>query len=331
MARVVSGAVGFIEDIRPKFSDGVVACMKRVGLDLSDWQSVRARADRIAGRIRGVGGSRMPPPPDAAWPEADIRLFERWVGEGAPLYRADAYSAYFRELDAHTEYAAAYGNNGANNWMPLLDEGVWDAVIPAWLKFADLPASQSGPRKAAHGKWLASLAPAGTRANVKALDERLVSLLTAHFSGDNGTAKMLDAFEYFGRNVLPQDADRYDRAMATFGAADFRVQPDSDGVPPARAHRMDGAVMWFRWAGFLVSAVEVVGREDAHHSLRTANLAALCTGCAFDFAFRQRERTRPEYAADAATEKLLRQKGEYLATDWDAAVEEVQELLQLFT
>ena len=327
----VSGAIGFLEDVRPKFSDGVITCMQGVGLDLSSWQAVRTRGDRIAARLRGVGGTRMPPPPSPPWPEADIKLFEQWVQEGSPLSRATNYSAHFRDLDAHTEYADAYGNTGADDWMSFLGVGIWNSVIPAWLEYADIPSAETGLKQAARKTWLATLQPVPVREAVQSLDGLLMALVSTHFGGQLGVAKMLDAFEYFGRNILPLDEDRYQRALTTYGPTDFRVLPDVDGIPPARAHRMDGANMWFRWAAFIASGVEVVGPGDANHPLRTANMAAIATGCAFDFVFRAREHSRPEYTASPATAKILRQKGAYFATNWEEALSEVQELFQLFT
>ena len=42
---------------------------------------------KIFDRIRGIGGSVMPPPPpygDGPWPQEKIDLFEAWVKEGCP-------------------------------------------------------------------------------------------------------------------------------------------------------------------------------------------------------------------------------------------------------
>jgi hypothetical protein len=78
-------AVSFAADIRPLFTKLDIDHMS-ARLDLSDYEDVKARADRILQRLKGVGGAAMPPPQskggDGPWPAERIALFERWIAEG---------------------------------------------------------------------------------------------------------------------------------------------------------------------------------------------------------------------------------------------------------
>jgi hypothetical protein len=46
------------------------------GTDLTDFDVVRSSAASISRRLKGVGGRRMPPPPDAPLTPAQIELFD---------------------------------------------------------------------------------------------------------------------------------------------------------------------------------------------------------------------------------------------------------------
>lgn len=51
--------------------------MKRLGLDLSSYEDVKAQADEIYSRLED--GSM---PCDAPWPSEQVALFKRWLDEG---------------------------------------------------------------------------------------------------------------------------------------------------------------------------------------------------------------------------------------------------------
>jgi hypothetical protein len=78
-------AVGFAADIRPLFTKLDIDHMTSF-LDLSDYEDVKANADEILQRLKGVGGAVMPPPPskggDGPWSAERIALFERWIADG---------------------------------------------------------------------------------------------------------------------------------------------------------------------------------------------------------------------------------------------------------
>jgi hypothetical protein len=71
-------SVGFAADIKPLFRERDRDSMQS-HFDLWDHEDVSEHADAILERLRD--GSM---PCDGAWPEDQVRLFERWVDEGKP-------------------------------------------------------------------------------------------------------------------------------------------------------------------------------------------------------------------------------------------------------
>ena len=73
----------FARDIAPLFRPVDIEHMNDFGLNLADFDAVRAAAGEISNRLKGIGG-RMPPPPDAALSADKISTFDTWVAEGCP-------------------------------------------------------------------------------------------------------------------------------------------------------------------------------------------------------------------------------------------------------
>jgi hypothetical protein len=75
-------AVSFARDILPLFTPMDIACMARHGVRLADYQymSVPANARNVASHLDGTQPPRMPP--GAAWPAANISLFQAWMTGG---------------------------------------------------------------------------------------------------------------------------------------------------------------------------------------------------------------------------------------------------------
>ena len=72
-------ALSFATDIRPLFRDKPdIEMMKRMGLDLSSYEDVKAKASGIYSRLED--GSM---PCDESWPEDRVALFKRWMDEGS--------------------------------------------------------------------------------------------------------------------------------------------------------------------------------------------------------------------------------------------------------
>ena len=76
----------FQADIRPLFTERDIQGMIK-GFNLASYDEVKAHAAAIYGRIRGIGGAVMPPPPprgEGPWPQSRIDLFAKWVADGCP-------------------------------------------------------------------------------------------------------------------------------------------------------------------------------------------------------------------------------------------------------
>jgi hypothetical protein len=68
----------FASDIRPLFRDSPdVDTMKRMGLDLSSYEDVKAQAEGIYSRLED--GSM---PCDGPWTEDQVAKFRSWMDEG---------------------------------------------------------------------------------------------------------------------------------------------------------------------------------------------------------------------------------------------------------
>jgi len=71
-------ALSFASDIRPLFRDTPdVDTMKPMGIDLSSYDDVKAKAESIYARLED--GSM---PCDDPWPKEQLALFKRWMDEG---------------------------------------------------------------------------------------------------------------------------------------------------------------------------------------------------------------------------------------------------------
>jgi hypothetical protein len=80
----MSGQTSFKTDILPLFTERDIKGMSP-GFDLTSYDAVKAHAQAIHDRIRGIGGAVMPPPPpvgDGPWPQSNIDLFDRWMADG---------------------------------------------------------------------------------------------------------------------------------------------------------------------------------------------------------------------------------------------------------
>lgn len=75
----------FDRDILPLFRPVDIEHMNdQVGLNLTDFDAVRGSAAAISDRLKGIGGRRMPPPPDPPMSDEQIRIFHTWIAEGCP-------------------------------------------------------------------------------------------------------------------------------------------------------------------------------------------------------------------------------------------------------
>jgi hypothetical protein len=79
-----TATTSFARDIAPLFRPVDAEHMSDRGVDLSDYEAVKASAPRILKRLQGDHFPIMPPPPDRPWTTGQIDLFTRWIAEGHP-------------------------------------------------------------------------------------------------------------------------------------------------------------------------------------------------------------------------------------------------------
>lgn len=75
-------ATSFQTDIAPMFAPYQANMMWR--FNLADYDTVKANAQMILGRLTGVTGNKMPPPPMDPLNDSQIALFKQWMTEGCP-------------------------------------------------------------------------------------------------------------------------------------------------------------------------------------------------------------------------------------------------------
>jgi len=75
------GCTSFQTDIRPKFTNEDVDHMKRFGMDLGDYATVRDNADLILERLLDADNP-MPPAPRGPWSPDWIQCFQQWIDGG---------------------------------------------------------------------------------------------------------------------------------------------------------------------------------------------------------------------------------------------------------
>jgi len=75
------GCTSYATDIRPKFTDEDIDHMKDLGIDLSDYPTVRDNADLILERLTDQNNP-MPPAPRGPWPPEWIQCFQQWMAAG---------------------------------------------------------------------------------------------------------------------------------------------------------------------------------------------------------------------------------------------------------
>ena len=74
----------FKTEIRPLFTERDIQCMSKA-FNLGSYEDVKKHASVIYDRIRGIGGSVMPPPSprgEGPWEQSRIDLFAKWMADG---------------------------------------------------------------------------------------------------------------------------------------------------------------------------------------------------------------------------------------------------------
>lgn len=74
------------DDIKDFFTQMDVGCMRARGLDLSEYEAVKARATSILNqlKLRVTDPNRGMPKGGRAWPQEKIDKFDAWIKDGFP-------------------------------------------------------------------------------------------------------------------------------------------------------------------------------------------------------------------------------------------------------
>lgn len=335
MARM-TGSIGFHPHIVDLISNEERQCMlhlPRGGFDLHDWHSVAPRTEIIIKHLRRIDGFPVMPPPNG-WPEAKIQLFEKWAQEGSPAQTGEVYAAFFRELDAYTEYFDTYGVElGLEDLGPYYSR-IWGPGLllqKEWLSYFETKATTPilrAQKERQWGKVLELTSREDISEAIIKIDGVICDLMEKHFldaSEQFNVPACLDAFRRFGEDILPSDEDRKQRVINLGNLSDRRLVSDF-----APYHRMDTRKLWFFWFGHLQCANAILGSTDKRAFLRKALAASIFIGQVSDTAFREgsNRQTRSEYLNDRTT---VWQSATTLAEDFELASNEIQELYYIWS
>jgi len=153
--------------------------------------------------------------------EADAAVLapEARVSPSTGAFRPDpsVHVAYFRDLDNWSNFQATAEVRAAVN--------VTFEFFDSWVAFARDPAQEQA--------WTASLAGDPVRAAVALLAGRQQQTVEAHYGVPVPLLTLLDGFERFGNDGLPDDPER----------------------PQAPRHNMNAAMMWFVLSAFAEACV----------------------------------------------------------------------------
>ena len=152
------------------------------------------------------------------------------------------------------------------------------------------------------------------------VDALVARLFTKHFGDADDPrvrADYLAATYEFATDALPPATERADR-----------IADDDPRKSTAGRHTLDGDMMWFAWALHTEAAFEIAG-ADAGNPRRALMLAGIASGCPANFTWRGHRRTRPDYAADEKTHRILHALGLRWAADFAAAREEIHALFRI--
>jgi hypothetical protein len=153
-------------------------------------------------------------------------------------------------------------------------------------------------------------------AAVLEVDALIAGLFTKHFGDASDSAiqsEYLNATFLFAIDALPPATER-----------DARIADSDPRKRTAGRHTLDGDIMWFAWS-LHTEAAELLAPGSAH-ARRALSLAGVAMGCAANYAWHGHRRTRPEYADNEETARLLHQRGLSWAGDFAAAAAEVHAL-----
>jgi hypothetical protein len=295
-----------------------------------DWFTWRKRLQRLV---------RCPEPEDAGLSglgDSERRRVKNWFVAGCPRWPQSRYAAYFFDLDAWSEYWDIYhpetrgcyhfGDGSSGGYLSTFLPSPAQPRVPvfdAWKAYALASRERSRAFHERRRFEQAVIEGPGVAEAVIAVDQLVRDLTNRHFRVHRflDVDAYLDAMERFARDTLPDCPERYQR-----------LAEDDPRKPHALRHMMAGDIMWFAWAVHLEAVDIVASPTPEQRSLRSLLMAGVAFGCAMDYSFTGRCRTRKEYeAADSRAWRLIWSSGRDFVGDFKRAAAEVRELFFIRT
>jgi hypothetical protein len=242
-------------------------------------------------------GSNLNPPPDGALfeqmpigfppvPADRVAEIRGWITAGCPAQpisgRAPAlvdeavggpadpaaHVAFWHDFD---DWAMFHATDEVRQ-----DIETFFGVADAWLAAATDPAREPD--------WAAAVADAAVRAAVGRLEARQRQTVIDHYGRPVPLLTLLDSFERFGDDSLPDDPDR----------------------PQDRRHRMNGAVMWFYWSAFVDACLRSASPAGIPAEFWRAMARGVLLGLLNDGVFRPNRYTVKGFTRDDAGKQKMR-------------------------
>jgi len=224
------------------------------------------RAQTPFGSDVGTAGAtfrRMPAGRPVVAP-SDIDFIEQWINDGCPQDAANTFSsrlslttgAFRPDPQTHVAFWRDFDDWSMYHATPEIQDavGVVFQFFPSWQVFAREPSKER--------VWTDSLMSAAVRQSVAMLSSRQKQTLESHYGSPLPLLTVLDGFERFGSDGLPDDSLR----------------------PEDPRHNMNGAIMWFIWSAFAEACIKL----DISSDFWTFYMRAILCGMLNDGVFRQR-------------------------------------------
>jgi hypothetical protein len=209
--------------------------------------------------------NRMPDgyPPVPAERIAEIRS---WIAAGcpetqpSPITWVDLTAGGPSPPQLHIEFWRELDNWSMFSAVPPVPDDIdaFFAAAPQWLSFAKNPTQE--------GAWLQALNASAVQQAVGRLESRQRDTVVQHYGRPVPFLTLLDSFEHFGDDSLPDDTQR----------------------PQDPRHSMNGAVMWFMWSGFADACLRLASASTIPSEFWGAMARAILVGLLNDGVFRGR-------------------------------------------
>jgi hypothetical protein len=175
-----------------------------------------------------------------------------WIDSnaGGPPADASVHNSFWRDLDNWAMFQATPETQQ--------DVGAFMNTVPLWLAFAADPAQEAA--------WDAAVKDAAVAAAISRLEERQRTTVVAHYGSPVPLLTLLDCFQRFGDDSLPDDPLR----------------------PVDLRHRMNGRSMWFFWTAFSDACSRLEAIANIPMTFWHGMIRALLVGLMNDGLFRGR-------------------------------------------